>query len=123
MAAASRTMRLSFAGMVVNVLARIVGEDNSVYIYYAFRLEPERTKEVLEMAGKQSAYQKSLERIVKVAGTDLLPFLSKDDILKQMTPEDLVRGLSSKEQLSQLDDEEQKRLKQLLQKLIENKAV
>lgn len=98
-------------------VSRIVSEDNTIYIYYAHFMDYELTEEVLEMAGKQREYQKNLERITQ----DLLSVINKDEILKQMTPDDLARGLSSKEQLSRLNNEEQKRLQQLLQKLIENK--
>jgi len=42
------------------------------YIYYASRVEPEITKEILKMAGKQSLYDKQLQRIVDSMGTDIL---------------------------------------------------
>ncbi len=60
------------------------------------------------MAGKQSTYQKNRERTI-------------NDLLSVASPEELARALSSKAQLRGLDHEEQERLKQLLQKLLENK--
>jgi len=65
-------------------------------------------EEVLTMAGKQSTYQKNRERTI-------------NDLLSVASPEELARALSSKAQLRGLDHEEQERLKQLLQKLLENK--
>lgn len=73
---------------------RIIGEDNITYIYYASRVEPEVTKEVLKMAGKQSLYEKQLQRIIDSMGADLL---------KKMTPEERVHGLTVSERLAGLD--------------------
>ncbi|MXV84442.1 hypothetical protein F4X88_16180 [Candidatus Poribacteria bacterium] len=64
---------------------RIVGEEDITYIYYASRIEPALTKEILDMAGKQSLYEKQLQQIVDVMGTDLL---------KKMTPEERMDGLT-----------------------------
>ena len=72
---------------------QIVGENNITYIYYASRVEPETTKEVLQMAGKQSLYEKQLQRIVDSMGTDLL---------EKMTPEERVQGLTVSERLAGL---------------------
>ena len=72
---------------------QIVGENNITYIYYASRVEPETTKEVLQMAGKQSLYEKQLQRIVDSMGTDLL---------EKMTPEERMQGLSVSERVQGL---------------------
>ncbi|HIE29320.1 TPA: hypothetical protein EYP66_18775 [Candidatus Poribacteria bacterium] len=87
-------------------LERIVKEDNSVYIYYAYRIAPELTKEVLRMSGKSRSYQKNLEFIAKDIGKELIPFLSTEDRVRGLTPEDLARVLTP---------EERKKLKQLLE--------
>ncbi len=76
---------------------RIVGEDNLTYIHYASRVEPEITKEVLKMAGKQSLYEKQLQRIIDSMGADLL---------EKMTPEERMRGLTVSERLAGLDIED-----------------
>ena len=76
---------------------QIVGEDNITYIYYASRVEPETTKEVLQMAGKQSLYEKQLQRIIDSMGTDLL---------KKMTPEERMQGLTVSERLAGLSLED-----------------
>jgi len=76
---------------------QIVGEDDLTYIYYASRVEPEITKEILKMAGKQSLYEKQLQRIIDSMGVDLL---------KKMTPEERVRGLTVAEKLAGLDSED-----------------
>ncbi len=49
------------------------------------------------MAGKQSLYEKQLQRIVDSMGIDLL---------KKMTPEERVRGLTASERLAGLDPED-----------------
>ncbi len=76
---------------------QIIGENNIAYIYYASRVEPQITKEVLQMAGKQNLYEKQLQRIVDSMGTDLL---------KKMTPEERVRGLTVAERLTGLNLED-----------------
>ena len=89
---------------------RIVSEDNTVYIYYAYRIDPELTKEVLEMTGKQNSYRKNLEFIAKDIGEELIPFLSKEEMLKHITHEDLVRVLTPEERVRGLTLEDIRRL-------------
>jgi len=87
---------------------------------------------VLDMAGKSRSYRKNLDFIAKDIGKDLIPFLSKEEMLKQMTPEDIVgavtleklaramtleerlRGLDAEDILHGLDSETREKLKQLL---------
>ena len=111
-------------------LEQIVKEDNSVYIYYAYRIDPKLTKEVLEMAGKSRSYQKNLEFIAKDIGEELIPFLSKEMMLKHMTPEDRVRGLPPEDlvRILTVEDlvrilapEEREKLKQVLEEEDEKK--
>ena len=71
------------------------------YIYYASRIEPALTKEILDIAGKQSLYEKQLQQIVDVMGTDLL---------KKMTPEERMEGLTVDEILAVLSQEDLKSL-------------
>jgi len=87
-------------------LERIVEEDNSAYIYYAYRIKPELTKEVLEMAGRSREYQKNLEFIAKDIGEKLIPFLSKEKMLEHITPEERLSGLTPEELLSGLTPRE-----------------
>ena len=98
---------------------QIVSEDNTVYIYYAHFIDYELTEEVLKMAGRQSSYQKNLERVTQ----DLLSILGKDKLLKMMTPEERLRGLTPEERvrgltpeelLRGLDSKTQEKLKQLM---------
>ena len=84
---------------------RIVSEDNTVYIYYAHFPDYELTEEVLEMAGRQSSYQKNLERVTQ----DLLTIIGKEKLLKMMTPEERVRGLLPEERVRGLLPEERVR--------------
>ncbi len=76
---------------------QIVGEDNITYIYYASRVEPTVTKEVLKMARKQNLYEKQLQRIVDSMGADLL---------QKMTPEERMHGLTVSERLAGLSPED-----------------
>ncbi len=109
-------------------LERIVGEDNTVYIYYAHFVDYELTEEVLEMAGKYSSYRKNLERMAKDIGKELIPFfstedrvrgLTPEDLVRVLTPEELVRILTPEERLIGLTPEERKKLKQLLEEEVE----
>ena len=54
-------------------------------------------KEILKMAGKQSLYEKQLQRIIDSMGADLL---------EKMTPEERVRGLTVSERLAGLNIED-----------------
>ena len=68
------------------------------------------------MAGKQSLYDKQLERMAKVFGPDLIAFLNENDIVEQMSPEARLRGLSLEERLRglNLDAETLEKLKELI---------
>ena len=68
------------------------------------------------MAGKQSLYDKQLERMAKAFGPDLIAFLNKDELLEQMSPEVRVRGLTLEERLHglDLDAETLEKLKELI---------
>ena len=68
------------------------------------------------MAGKQSLYDKQLERMAKVFGPDLIAFLNENDIVEQMSPEARVRGLTLEERLRglNLDAETLEKLKELI---------
>ncbi len=92
---------------------RIVSEDNTIYIYYASRVEPEVTKEVLKMAGKQSLYEKQLQRIAESMGEDLIPFLSKSKRVRGLTLSERLQGLTD-EDLSSLSPEAKEMLLRLL---------
>lgn len=61
------------------------------------------------MAGKQSLYDKQLERIAKAVGPDLIAFLDEDKLLEQMPPEVRLRGLTLEERLRGLTLEERLR--------------
>ena len=59
------------------------------------------------MAGKQSLYEKQLERIAKAVGEDLLEQMSPEVRLRGLTLEDRLRGLD-------LDAETLEKLKELI---------
>jgi hypothetical protein len=94
-------------------VSQIVSEDNTIYIYYASRVEPEITKEVLKMAGKQSLYENNLRRIAESMGEDLIPFLS-EEVLKRIPPEKRVRSLTATDIVRSLSPETKEELLQLL---------
>jgi len=96
-------------------LERIIKEDNSAYIYYAYRIDPKQTKEVLKMAGKSSSYQKNLEFIAKDIGKELIPFLSIEERLLGLTAEELASALTPEERLVGLTPEERRKFRQLLE--------
>ena len=87
-------------------LEQIIKEDNSAYIYYAYRINPELTKEVLGMSRRSRSYRRNLEFIANDIGEDLIPFLSKEKILEHITTEERLIGLTP---------EERKKLRQLLE--------
>jgi len=60
-------------------------------------------------AGKRSSYQKNLERVTQ----DLISILGKDKLLKMMTPEERVRGLTLEDILG-LETQTLEKLKQLI---------
>ena len=92
---------------------RIVGENNITYIYYASRVQPEITKEVLKMAGKQSLYDKQLQRIVDSMGTDILKKMTAEERMHGLTVSERLAGLKL-EDLRTLDPEVKAALLQLL---------
>ena len=57
------------------------------------------------MAGKQSLYEKQLQRIVEAMGTDLVNVMGAD-LLKKMTPEERLQGLTVDEILAVLSQED-----------------
>ncbi len=85
---------------------RIVEEDNTLYIYYAHFADYELIEEVLKMAGKQSQYEKTLERFAKDYGSALLRGLTPEERLHGLQPEERLRGLQPEERLSGLQPEE-----------------
>lgn len=76
------------------------------YVAFAYRVNPEITKEVIEVAGYGLSKEK-LEFMANDIGPKLLPFLRKEDLLKHLTIEDRLKGLTA---------EDKQKLKQLLEK-------
>ena len=97
-------------------MLRLIEEENVTYINYASRTNPELTKEVLRMAGKQSLYDKQLERMAKAFGEDLLEQMSPEVRLRGLTLEDRLRGLTLEDRLRglDLDPETLEKLKELI---------
>jgi len=80
---------------------KIAGENNLTYLYYASRVEPEITKEILHMAGRQSLYERQLRRIIESMGADLVQKMTLEERLQGLSVSEraeLVRGLSVSEQ-------------------------
>jgi hypothetical protein len=74
------------------------------YVEFAYRVNPQMTKEVIEMAGHGLSKAK-LEFIANDIGPKLLPFIPKEELLKHLTVEDRLASLTA--------DELRKRLKEL----------
>ena len=85
------------------------------YVEFAYRVNPETTKEVIEMAG-YGLSKKKLQFIVNDIGQRLLPLFPKEDLLEHLTAEDRLVGLTAEELLSGLTAEDRRKLKQLLEK-------
>ena len=85
---------------------RIVGEDDITYIYYASRIEPALTKEILDMAGKQNLYEKQLQQIVDVMGTDLLKKMTPQERMEGLTVSQRVQGLTVSQRVQGLTVDE-----------------
>jgi len=66
------------------------------------------------MDTKLNLPKKKLEDIANVLGARLAPFLNKEDILKCLSPEERLKGLSVEEIVSVLSDEKRKQLQLLL---------
>jgi hypothetical protein len=93
---------------------RIVEEDNTFYIYYAHFANYDLIEEVLKMAGKQSQYEKTLERLAKDYGPALLRGLTPEERVRGLQPEERLRGLQVEEVLRGLAPNQLEKLKQFL---------
>ena len=62
------------------------------------------------MAEKSDVYQRRMDELTEV----VTPYLNKEKLLKQMTPEERVRGLQPEDLLRLLDAETLEKLKQLI---------
>ncbi len=63
-------------------------------------------KEILKMAGKQSLYEKQLQRIIDSMGTDLLEKMTPEERVRGLTVSERVRGLTVSERLAGLNIED-----------------
>ena len=66
------------------------------------------------MAGKQSVYEKQLQRIIDSMGTDLLEKMTPEERVRGLTLSERLAGLNLEEDLRALDPEEKAALLQLL---------
>ena len=62
------------------------------------------------MAEKSDVYQRRMDELTEV----VTPYLNKEKLLKQMTPEERVRGLQPEDILHLLDAKTLEKLKQLV---------
>ena len=58
------------------------------------------------MAGKQSLYEKQLQRIIDSMGTDLLKKMTPEERVRGLTVSERVRGLTVSERLAGLNIED-----------------
>jgi len=95
------------------MLATVKNNCFDAYVEFAYRVNPQITKEVIEMAGHGLSKEK-LEFIANDIGPKLLPFIPKEELLKHLTLEDRLANLTAEERLAGLTaDELRKRLKEL----------
>jgi len=92
------------------------------YVEFAYRVNPEITKEVTEMAG-YGLSKKKLQFMADDIGPKLLPFIPKEELLKKLTLDDwlqhmeveeLLKKLTLEERLAGLTAEDRRKLKQIL---------
>ena len=93
------------------VIKEIVITENVEQLEYAYRMHPKLTKEISNMADK---YTRNLEYIAQNMGQDLLPYMSIEDRIRDLTPAQQLQGLSLEDILDTLDDEKRETLRQLL---------
>ena len=82
------------------IIEEIVRNERAEYIAYAYRIHPELTKEISNMADK---YTRNLEYIAENMGQDLLPFISIEARLRDLTPAQRLEGLDVAQRLEGLD--------------------
>ncbi|MBM3234726.1 hypothetical protein FJZ31_00330 [Candidatus Poribacteria bacterium] len=66
------------------------------YVEFTYHVNPQMTREVIEMAGHGLSKEK-LAFIANDIGPKLLPFIPKEELLKQLTIEDLRKRLKELE--------------------------
>ena len=93
------------------IIEEIMITESVKHIAYSYQIDPELTKEISEMADK---YTRNLEYIAETMGQDLLPFISIEDRLRDLTPAQRLEGLSLEDRIEDLSDEEREGLRQLL---------
>ena len=114
---------------IQEVIKEIVITENVELLAYAYRMHPKLTKEISNMADK---YTRNLEYIAQNMGQDLLPYMSIEDRIRDLTPaqrlegldaaqrlegltpSEQLQGLSLEDILETLDDEKRETLRQLL---------
>lgn len=75
--------------------------------------------EMLDMAGKQSLYEKQLQQIVDVMGTDLLKKMTPEERMEGLTVSQRVQGLTVGERLAGLSQDDLQNMKMALLQLLE----
>ena len=65
------------------------------------------------MANRFRLPRRNMELIAKYLGPDLVPFINPEDLFRKSTPAQRVQGLSLKDRIDGLSDEERQALRQL----------
>ena len=94
------------------IIEEIVKSDRGELVQYAFLLHPDITKEVA-MANRFRLPRRNMELIAEYLGPDLVPFINPEDLFRKSTPAQRVQGLSLKDRIDGLSDEERQALRQL----------
>jgi len=74
------------------------------YVELAYHVNPEKTKEVIEMSGWLT--EDKLQFMAKDIGPKLLPLIPKEELLNQLSIEDRFTGLTTEDRLAGLTAED-----------------
>lgn len=66
------------------------------------------------MSNKFRLPKRNMELIAQYFGRDLIPFISSEDRIRDLTPEQRLQGLPLEDRIEDLSDEERRALRKLL---------
>lgn len=98
-------------------LTQYLEEEKSYsYLSYAYRNQPQITREVLNMARLSEIPRENLEFMAQDIGKELIPFLAPEMLVARLTSQERVAGLPLQERVAGISAKEEKELLELLLK-------
>ena len=94
------------------IIEEIVKSGQGEYVQYAYLLRPKITEEIA-MPNRFRLPRRNMELIAQYLGRDLLPFISNEDRVRDLTPTQRLQGLTLEDRLDGLSDEERQALLKL----------